>query len=175
MAGRKQPPRLNPECKTCLTALTGDNWTPSMQKYRRYVCKSCWADRQAGYAKKDPKHKEKKQIKRVVRESEWSEDRRNKEYERRKCRYLQKTYGITFEKYTEMLRGQGFQCKICGTLDAGGKGVFHVDHCHSSGKIRGLLCVNCNMMLGLVYDKTDVLMKAINYLEETNEYPVHTG
>lgn len=166
MAGKKQPPRLNPECKVCLTALTNDNWTPSMQRYRRYVCKACWTSRQKSYAKADPNHKDKKHVGRLAREASWTEDRRKLEYEKRKCRYLQKTYGITLENYNKMLQEQDGCCKICSTTEPGGKGVFHVDHCHNSLAVRGLLCVNCNMMLGLVYDKPDVLLNAIKYLEE---------
>jgi hypothetical protein len=136
-----------------------------MQKSRRYICKTCWTARQAEYAKK-PEYKVKKQSQRVARESEWDEARRTKEYERRKCQYLQKNYGMTFGEYTDMLQRQNFKCRICETTEAGGKGVFHVDHCHDTGKVRGLLCVNCNMMLGLVYDKLHVLQNAIKYLEE---------
>src|SRR6266403_544492 len=53
-------------------------------------------------------------------------------------------YGLTLDDYDRILRGQGGACAICGTREPGGKkGRFTVDHCHESGKIRGLLCINC--------------------------------
>ena len=166
MAGKKQPPRENPECKQCQVALTDDNWTTSMQKYRRYVCKVCWAARQKSYAKADPDTNKKKRVLNKRREDSWSDERRQLEKDKRKDRYLQKTYGICLEDYNRMLTEQGKACKICGTTEPGSKGVFAVDHCHSGGHVRGLLCNNCNMMLGLVYDNTKVLMNAIKYLED---------
>lgn len=66
-----------------------------------------------------------------------------------------------------MLTVQGSSCKICLTTEPGGKGlVFHVDHCHDSGKVRGLLCMACNIMLGKAQDNTETLRAAIKYLEE---------
>lgn len=166
MAGKKQPPRENPECKQCSVALINDNWTASMQKYRRYVCKVCWAARQKSYAKSDPDAAKKKRVRTLERESSWTDERREREKQARRNRYFMKAYGITAKEYDEMLDAQNHSCKICGTTDSGGKGGFHVDHCHSGGHVRGLLCINCNMMLGLVYDNTQVLANAIKYLEE---------
>jgi hypothetical protein len=67
-----------------------------------------------------------------------------------------------------MLTSQGDSCKICSTSEPGGKGsAFHVDHCHESGLVRGLLCMACNIMLGKAKDNVTTLQNAINYLEET--------
>ena len=52
------------------------------------------------------------------------------------------------------------QCEICGE---GGK--LHLDHCHNTGRIRGLLCMRCNTAIGRMYDDPDLLKKAIAYLE----------
>lgn len=76
-----------------------------------------------------------------------------------------------------MLDNQGGKCKICGKHYTDTKPVqnqneythLHVDHCHSTGKVRGLLCFNCNATLGHVKDNITVLKEAIKYLEETNQ------
>ncbi len=83
--------------------------------------------------------------------------------------YLKRTYGITFRQYRLMLDEQNHKCKICG-----GEGFIMnadrhkmklvVDHCHATGKVRGLLCHNCNRALGLMQDSIDILQAAIAYL-----------
>ena len=57
-------------------------------------------------------------------------------------------YGITLADYDRMESEQGGKCKICSTTEPKGMGRWHVDHCHSTGKVRGLLCNNCNTKLG---------------------------
>lgn len=61
-----------------------------------------------------------------------------------------KKYGITPEDYDRMLKEQG-GCAICGATEPGGRGKnFHVDHCHSTGRVRGLLCHHCNVGIGML-------------------------
>lgn len=62
-----------------------------------------------------------------------------------------------------MLDEQNGVCAICKFKP---KTVFHVDHCHSTGKVRGLLCINCNMALGLLKDNKMFLSQAIDYLSK---------
>lgn len=75
---------------------------------------------------------------------------------------LRKNYGITFEQYDAMFANQNGVCAICGS--AGGKKKLHVDHCHTTGKIRGLLCINCNHGLGHFKDNEKLMLEAIKYL-----------
>jgi len=80
---------------------------------------------------------------------------------------LQRRYGITQQDYEVMIAEQNNQCAICNTTEPGGRhnrGYFVVDHCHTTGKVRKLLCNNCNTALGLVGDNVDTLHKMINYL-----------
>lgn len=56
-----------------------------------------------------------------------------------------KTYGITLEQYDEMFRQQGGACAVCGSVPK--KNRLSVDHDHATGKVRGLLCMNCNIAL----------------------------
>lgn len=74
-------------------------------------------------------------------------------------------YGITFAEKEAMLTSQGNRCACCGSEDPRGKNGWHVDHCHATGKVRGLLCLYCNVALGKVQDSVDHLKKLITYLE----------
>lgn len=78
-------------------------------------------------------------------------------------------YGITIEEYNSMLKNQNGRCKICSTLETGRKlsARLSVDHCHKTGKVRGLLCFHCNSGLGKFKDNPKVLENAIQYLETT--------
>lgn len=78
---------------------------------------------------------------------------------------LLRKYGITLEQFEAMLKDQGNACKICKTSTPGGKGTFHVDHCHKTGVVRGLLCHHCNALLGHAKDQVTILEEAIRYLK----------
>ena len=74
-------------------------------------------------------------------------------------------YGITLERYDEMLVSQNGGCAICKEKTPGGRTKnFAVDHCHTTGKVRGLLCTKCNRGLGLFNDRSDLLKLATTYL-----------
>lgn len=77
---------------------------------------------------------------------------------------LRTLYGITIEQYNQLLQKQNHACAICKSTSPGKKD-WHVDHCHSSGAIRGILCADCNLTLGKVKDSTEVLMNMVKYLE----------
>lgn len=76
-----------------------------------------------------------------------------------------KRYGITIKIYNEMVISQNGVCLICKG-PPGGRGSLHVDHCHESGKVRGLLCHYCNISLGSLKENKDTLKNMISYLEE---------
>ena len=80
---------------------------------------------------------------------------------------LQRLYGITGEDYDKLLEVQNERCAICDTHYSEVTGRFKrlcVDHCHDTGKIRGLLCNNCNRSLGLLKDNAETLLEAYRYL-----------
>lgn len=82
-------------------------------------------------------------------------------------KHLVRKFGIDSKGYQDLLTAQNGKCAICGTDRAGGKskkGRFHVDHCHATGRVRGLLCARCNLGLGSFLDSVTVLEKAIDYL-----------
>lgn len=78
---------------------------------------------------------------------------------------LKRRYGITSLQYEEMLKKQDFKCAICGTEKCSSGRNFAVDHCHTTKKIRGLLCSPCNTGIGQLKDDVSLLKKAIEYLE----------
>ena len=79
---------------------------------------------------------------------------------------LKATYGITQTDYERMLSDQGYACAICGAMHEERRGkVLHVDHCHTTGRVRQLLCSSCNTALGKFRDDTERLRSAIEYLE----------
>lgn len=84
---------------------------------------------------------------------------------------LQRKFGITQEQYEAMLEAQGGVCKICLQEERKARhGVIMalaVDHDHETGKIRGLLCNNCNLGIGKFSDNVVYLFSAIDYLKET--------
>jgi len=75
--------------------------------------------------------------------------------------HLKKNYGITPEQYDEMLERQGGGCAICGKPP--GETALHVDHCHETGRVRGLLCFSCNAGLGQFHHDPELLGRALEY------------
>lgn len=76
---------------------------------------------------------------------------------------LKRRYGISSEQYLLLLEDQKEVCKICGLFCKTGRSLA-VDHNHETGKVRGLLCSSCNVGLGNFKDDTNLLKKAIEYL-----------
>jgi hypothetical protein len=116
------------------------------------LCKLCNSKRAQNHAKENPG---------IFRE--------------RKRRYIVGQYGISYEKYQQILINQNNCCAICKTNFETNKDYPHIDHDHSccptSTKscgtcVRGLLCRRCNMFLGAVADDIMILESAIKYLKE---------
>lgn len=99
----------------------------------------------------------------------------NKEYAKRKreekCPKFKRTernqnlkrfYGITVDDFDLMFIKQNGKCKICDSYNNGK--TLHVDHCYTSGKVRGLLCNKCNTAIGLLNEDIDIIKNVIKYL-----------
>lgn len=74
-----------------------------------------------------------------------------------------KQYGLTVGQFDEMLASQGSACAICRSTEPGYRN-WSVDHCHATGRVRGLLCLLCNTGLGKFRDNPDLMRRAIEYL-----------
>lgn len=77
---------------------------------------------------------------------------------------LKANYGLSLDDYNAKYAEQEGCCSICHTHQLELTKSLHVDHCHTTGKIRGLLCFKCNTLLGKVNDNPEILASAINYL-----------
>jgi len=80
--------------------------------------------------------------------------------------FLVSRYGITEEEYNQLLVNQNFSCAICKSHINEFKRKLSVDHNHETGKVRGLLCNNCNAGIGYLEEDVDSLRQAIEYLEK---------
>jgi len=83
--------------------------------------------------------------------------------------HLRRTFGITEAEFDAMLAVQGGSCAVCGVEQTTDGRAFRVDHDHSTGRVRGLLCHSCNVALGLLKDDVAVLAQAIAYLEHAGQ------
>jgi len=89
--------------------------------------------------------------------------------------YLKVKYGITLKEKNFILKKQNNKCKICKITIHKNKKLKNntacIDHCHTTNKLRGILCSMCNKGLGHFKDSTEILTNAITYLEEAETLP----
>ena len=93
------------------------------------------------------------------------------DYMKTRNRHLKRNFGITLDDYDRMLKSQNNRCAICNSTSTSNKyhKYFAVDHCHTTKKVRGLLCTRCNAGIGYMKDDIERLQKAIAYLREMNK------
>lgn len=115
----------------------------------RGECKICTSKSNNDYVKKN---------KRKVYDyrNKWTKENREKVYKSR----IKMLYNLTDIEYNNLLQQQNNSCKLCLK-----KEKLCVDHCHETGKVRGLLCHNCNKALGLLKDNLNTLLNAIEYIK----------
>lgn len=84
-------------------------------------------------------------------------------------KHYRRSYGVGVLWVKEQLEKQGWKCAICQSFGFKMRedhvSGLNLDHCHSTGKVRGLLCHNCNRALGLFQDNPEVVRRAADYLE----------
>jgi 5-methylcytosine-specific restriction endonuclease McrA len=120
-------------------------------------CKACIASYQKEYGKTRPKRPYEKNRHYYDLSDKSARAERSVFYAR------QSKYGISREDFFLMLEKQNYQCTLCLTpIDKSS----HIDHCHTTNKVRGILCARCNKGLGHFKDNIVVLKRAIQYLEE---------
>lgn len=96
----------------------------------------------------------------IKRKEDWILNK-NKIAKNNRNSFIKCKYNITNEIYEDLLKNQNGKCDICKTNEPQA-----IDHCHKTGKTRGLLCRACNTALGMFKDSTDVLAEAILYLKK---------
>lgn len=105
----------------------------------------------------------------------WIKDDAERYKESNRRAGLKHKFGMSVETYDEMMHNQKNCCAVCKTTNPNGEGVengknryFSVDHDHTTGAVRGLLCNKCNRCLSFMQDNVKVLAEAIKYLNRAN-------
>lgn len=93
-------------------------------------------------------------------------ERLKAKYHENRDNYLLIKYGITEAVYNDMFKKQKGCCAICEKHQTEFNKRFAVDHCHKTGEVRALLCMNCNTGIGSLQDNSEVVFKAYKYLKE---------
>jgi RNase P subunit RPR2 len=128
------------------------------------ACKACQSERHAAYRRErvqDPEFLKKA----ASRSREWRAAQTTEHIFRiDKKSELKRKYGISLAQFEAMLASQRHRCAICRTLLKGSRSA-HVDHDHETGRVRGILCNNCNNGLGRFQDSPTALRRAARYLE----------
>lgn len=93
------------------------------------------------------------------------QERLSRQREDNRLGHLKRTFGITPEQFEEMLHRQGRKCAICGGVWQEATRNWTVDHDHKTGKVRGILCQNCNAGIGMLGDDPATLRAALRYLK----------
>lgn len=119
-------------------------------------CKDCRQQSSRAWAKVNPEK---------VKESKRNTRKKEGHQSLSRGYILNHRYGITLDGYDALLSEQEGRCAVCNVKQTDKTYHFHVDHCHNTGVVRGLLCSPCNVFLGVIKDDIDALKRAINYLE----------
>lgn len=157
------------------------------------TCSKCFVDKETSFYPKDKNRKDgylswckdcnNKRYRKYYQEnsdaisvytSRWNKKNRQKitESQRQKRKInpdkyrdleYRRKYNLSLDEYNHLFQSQNGKCKICCTPHK----ILYVDHCHNTGKVRGLLCNSCNKALGLLKDNIMSLKNAILYLEKS--------
>ena len=133
------------------------------------VCKRCGIEKPLSeyYKTSDRKSGHKTICKDCIKADPLTEERKAKMRAYGKNYHLKTQYNMTREDYNKLLVAQNHKCAICGIDEKEAvKQKLYVDHCHTTGKVRELLCHSCNAGLGLLKESIPVLAKAIAYLDK---------
>lgn len=144
-------------CRSCKKRLARENFRPNHSRSTGIasICRPCELK----------ENRERRKLRHPRTTKSWSHI--ESEEERRRAQHLWKKYRISLEDYERMLRRQKGKCAICGGQPNGTgspRGYFHVDHDPDTGKVRGLLCGNCNHGIGKLKHDVRILKRAISYL-----------
>lgn len=120
-------------------------------------CVSCHKEHNAHYARSNRRKMEPATLK-------WRAANPDKVRDSKRIASLKK-YGLSLEGFNDMRDKQNGRCAICACVPD----QFYVDHCHSTGAVRGLLCNHCNLGLGHFKDTPDFLLIAVAYLNQTQK------
>ncbi len=147
-------------CSECQQHLPVENFyrNPAVKSGLSRVCKPCATVRTTRSRQKNPEAAN-------ARQRAWALKNPERARARGRKAALKRKYGLTPEDVNEMLEEQNGLCGICRkALDVAIPRSIHVDHCHKGGRVRGILCQDCNIMLGNAKDNPETLRRAADYL-----------
>jgi hypothetical protein len=155
-------------CSDCKQFVQIENFSPSAQKRGHGVCNPCHAIRAKSYQERYPEKYKESQRKTAAKHPEtrkrvhakWRAENKDAMH----GYHVKLKFGLSREEYSALLEKQGGACALCGKPKPPQRRLL-VDHCHETGKVRGLLCIGCNTAIGQLGDNVAGLTKAIEYLE----------
>jgi hypothetical protein len=175
------------KCNGCLRLLPPENFSKSKTSTRgyQYKCKLCVSDydktkprldyqkeKVSLWRKTNPEKKAEQKKRHYLKNKEKidqkAKDWYNNNKDRSKGNAIQRKYGITTEIFNQMRESQQYRCAICGTGEDSLKKKLVIDHCHNTGKVRKLLCTNCNVAIGMFKENPRIMFLAMEYLKEFN-------
>jgi hypothetical protein len=149
------------KCKTCVTAY---DKTVDRLAYQKSKVKD-WRE---SNPEKRNEQKKRHYLKNKEKIDQKAKDWYNNNKDRSKANAILRKYGISIDDFNQMRESQQYRCAICGQGEEKfAKGLF-IDHCHKTGKVRKLLCANCNAAIGMLQDDPRLLMIAAEYIKEFN-------
>lgn len=145
---------------------------PERKVYSKQLCRSCY-EKQLISNNSEFKNRQLENSRRWAslnseKKKEYDKNRRLKvgpQTKERFSRYLKKKFNITLEQYNKLVLDSGNKCEICGRPPSKDKKL-HLDHCHTTNNIRGLLCAQCNWYLGFIDKDPSIVNKIIKYRKQ---------
>jgi len=144
------------KCPSCHQIKSFDSFNrkskdkPALQSY----CKSCHLVKHKKYREANPE----KFRSTIERTRKYADDQ-----EMKRSHSLMSKYGITVFQFDDILKKQNYKCAAC-SCEFETRKQTHVDHCHKSKNVRGILCMNCNVTLGYAKEDVKRLRSLIDYL-----------
>ena len=151
-------------CSKCKVAKDADQFYVRKNGKLRSWCKACNLEASGEWSRDNPGVAAKRAKEWRANNLDLVRETRQRNKFKNYITDIKRKYGITEQQYARMLKVQCGGCAICGEGFDGKKTRPNVDHCHATGKVRGLLCRRCNILLGHVEDDSALLTEALEYL-----------
>ena len=149
------------KCKACVSA---DDKTTHRMAYQRVKVAEWRGNNPEKRKEQKQRHYEKHKDRIDQRAKDWYYNNKD----RHTSSALLRKYGITLDQYNLMRAQQNYCCAICNDQEDSVEKKMFVDHNHTTGKIRKLLCTKCNVGIGMLKDSPDIMERAAKYLRESN-------
>ena len=146
-------------CNKCdVELVVGENITQPCLDNSLYICKPCTRKYDQG------NYRGKRELK-LAQVKAYADENREAVRENNRWAKIKHLYDLTQSGWNEIFKSQGGCCRLCDKHATEIKETLHVDHCHETGEVRGLLCKSCNSALGALGDNVEGLQKALDYLK----------